>query len=202
VKARSEAMRLRDLRALIRSDLWRCAGRSGVRPFLIYFLTHPGFKYCACMRPCAYLRQRAWLAYSAYPLAKLLLRHCKYKYGINIHETTCIGPGFFVGYFGEIVVHSRAVIGKNCNISQGVTIGETYRGERMGCPTIGDNVYIGPGAKIIGKVRVGDNVAIGANCVVTKDLPSMAVAVGIPARVVSFKGSEGYISHTDYEASG
>ena len=63
---------------------------------------------------------------------------------------------------------------------------------------IGRNVYIGPGAKIVGAVHVGDDVAIGANCVVTDDVPDHAVVVGVPGRVISFDGSAGYVNRTDY----
>ncbi len=66
-------------------------------------------------------------------------------------------------------------------------------------PVIGDNVYIGSGAKIIGSVNVGNNVAIGANAVLTKDVPDNAVVVGVPAKVISYKGSMGYIDRTDYD---
>lgn len=92
------------------------------------------------------------------------------------------------------MVNPKAIIGKNCNISCGVVIGETFRGQRIGVPRIGDYVYIAPGAKIIGNVLIGNNVAIGANCVVTRDLPDDAVAVGVPARVISMAGSDGYIT--------
>ena len=64
-------------------------------------------------------------------------------------------------------------------------------------PTIGDNVYLGPGAKIFGKIQVGNNAAIGANCVVTRDVPDNGVAVGIPAKVISYEGSTGYINNTN-----
>lgn len=96
-------------------------------------------------------------------------------------------------------MHERAAIGKNCNISHGVTIGQANRGKRKGYPTIENNVYIGPGAKILGKVMVGNNVAVGANCVVTKDVPADSVVVGIPGKVISKEGSAGYINRTDYE---
>lgn len=105
-----------------------------------------------------------------------------------------IGKGFYIGHFGTIVVHSSAVIGDNVNISQGVTIGATNRGNRQGIPTIGNQVYIGPGAKIIGKITVGNNVAIGANAVVTKDVPDNAVVAGVPAKIISMQGGEGYIN--------
>jgi serine O-acetyltransferase len=68
----------------------------------------------------------------------------------------------------------------------------------MGYPIIGDNVYIGPGAKLVGRVHIGRNVAIGANCVVTCDVPDNAVIVGVPGRIVSYNGASGYVENTNY----
>ena len=74
-----------------------------------------------------------------------------------------------------------------------MTIGQSNRGDRRGVPTIGSRVYIGPGAKIIGNIQIGNNVAIGANAVVTKDVPDNAVVAGIPARIISMDGADGYV---------
>ena len=120
------------------------------------------------------------------------------KYGISIPHQTSIGSGFYIGHFGGIVVNYKTKIGNNCNISQNVTIGRANRGKKTGCPTLGDNIYIGPGAAIIGKINIGNNVAIGANCVVTHDIPDNAVVVGVPGKVISMAGSEGYVNRTDY----
>jgi serine O-acetyltransferase len=191
-------MRLAEFIYLVKSDLWRYAGNARLRAFLFELLLTPGFSYTFWMRLCAFLRQHRILKFGFYHVAKLILRHQKYKYGIAIHEQTRIGPGLFIGHFGGIVVHAETVIGKNCNLSHDVTLAMTNRGPRRGYPTLGDHVYVGPGARILGKVTVGDHVAIGANCVVTKDVPDNAVVVGIPGRVISFAGSEGYINRTDY----
>ena len=102
-----------------------------------------------------------------------------------------------MGHFGGIVISQKATIGKNCNISHQVTIGRTNRGPQKGIPVIVNNVYIGPGAKVIGNIRIGNNVAIGANCVVTKDAPDNAVVVGVPGKIILFKGSFEYINNTD-----
>ncbi|VXD11307.1 Serine acetyltransferase [Planktothrix serta PCC 8927] len=117
--------------------------------------------------------------------------------GIDIPATTQISKGFYIGHFGGIIINQDVKIGENCNISQGVTIGVGGRGENSGCPVIGDRVFIGPGAKIFGKIKIGNDVAIGANAVVTKDLPDQAVAVGIPAKIVSYKGSKDFILYRD-----
>ena len=116
------------------------------------------------------------------------------RYGIQIPWGTRIGKGFYIGHFGTIVVNGGTVIGDNVNISQGVTIGQTNRGKRKGVPVIGNGVYIGPGAKVIGKVTIGNNVAIGANAVVTEDVPDNACVAGVPAKIVSMNGAEGYVN--------
>jgi len=149
------------------------------------------------MRTCSYLKSNPVLKI-LFPLAWLILRHHEFKYGISISYRTRIGSGLYIGHFGGIVVNHNAIIGKNCNLSHQVTLGAANRGERKGYPVIGDNVYIGPGAKLVGHVVIGNNAAIGANCVVTHDVPENGVVVGVPARVISMEGSGGYINRTDY----
>jgi serine O-acetyltransferase len=192
-------MNFRKYAFLVKSDLYRYTGKLNSFIILknIFFETYgmPGFKFSFWMRTCYYLSRNPIFKYSLFPFAIMIFVHYSYKYGICIPIATKIGRGFYIGHFGEINVHPDVIIGKNCSISQGVAIGIAQRGERKGCPVIRDNVYIGPGAKIIGKVRVGNNVAIGANCVVVKDVPDNAVVVGIPGRIISFKGSEGYINN-------
>lgn len=185
---------------LMQADLFRVAGRLGAWAFVKTFFRDAGFKYCALMRTCTFLYRSKALRYTLYPAARFVMKQFGYRYNVAIPPRTDIGPGLFIGHVGGIVVNGRTKIGKNCNLSQGVTIGQTNRGAKQGCPTIGDNVYIGPNAVIVGRIRVGNNVAIGANCVVTKDVPDNAVVVGIPGRVISDEGSEGYINRTEYEA--
>jgi serine O-acetyltransferase len=120
------------------------------------------------------------------------------RFGMTIPMETAVGPGFYVGHFGGIVVHQEVRIGRDVNISQGVTLGLASRGPRFGCPTVGDRVYIGPGAKIFGNITIGSDAAIGANAVVTRDVEPGSVVVGMPARKISEEGSFGYICHTGY----
>ncbi|HAX95805.1 MAG TPA: serine acetyltransferase [Prolixibacteraceae bacterium] len=183
---------------LVKSDLHRYAGNSKFSSFIFYKALEPGFKYSFWMRTCAYIRQKPILR-MLFPLLWLILHHHEIKYGISISYKTQIGSGFYIGHFGGIIVNHNAVIGKNCNISHQVTLGVANRGVRKGYPVIGDNVYIGPGAKIIGNVNIGNNAAIGANCVVTKDVPENGVVVGVPGKVISMDGSTGYINRTDYQ---
>ena len=113
--------------------------------------------------------------------------------GTQIDIEGRVGPGLYIGHGGKVVVHPEAVLGRDCNLSTGVVIGQAGRGDLRGVPTIGDRVYIAPGATIIGHIRIGDDAAVGANAVVTKDVPPMGVAVGIPARVISMEGSGDFI---------
>jgi serine O-acetyltransferase len=113
--------------------------------------------------------------------------------GIQISPDVDIGPGLYIGHFGEICIGGPTKIGKFCNLSQGNTIGVAGRGDKRGIPELGDFVYVAPGAKVIGKIKIGDYVAIGANAVVTKDVPDNAVVAGVPAKVISFKSSRDFI---------
>ncbi len=193
-------MTFREYRFLVLSDLYRMAGHTDRTTFLNQALRGIAFKYVFWMRTCRYAAGHPLHRFLAGRIARLMLDHYTFKFGISIPPETEIGSGFYIGHFGGIVVNERSVIGKNCNISHGVTLGEANRGRNQGCPRIGDNVYIGPGAKLVGAVQIGNNVAIGANCVVTKDVPDNAVVVGIPGRVISRDGSAGYVNNTDYEA--
>ncbi len=178
-------MTFEELKRYIRSDYERYR-KYGVDRMSILFFT-PGFIYCFYMRLCSYLKTTGFhtLYRPLYILCRIILKHYEYKFGIQIPYFTKIGYGFYIGHFGNIVIHPGAVIGNNVNISQGITIGF----ENNGVPTIGDDVYIGAGAKVIGKVTVGNNVAIGANCVETKSVPDHAIVVGVPGKVISFKGN-------------
>lgn len=194
-------MKFRDYRFLVYSDLYRITGNVKTTTLLLHLFLLRGevFKYNFWMRTCLYTESNLILKYSVGPFARFFLGRLTYKLGISIPPSTKIGSGFYIGHFGGIVVSGRSVIGKNCNISQGVTLGKANRGRNKGYPTLGDNVYIGPGAKIVGAVKIGNNVAIGANCVVTTDIPNNSVVVGVPGKVISQEGSKGYVTRTDYE---
>ncbi|WP_066389188.1 serine O-acetyltransferase [Neobacillus mesonae] len=116
-------------------------------------------------------------------MPKFLTYFIRIVYGCYIPPTVQIGEGTSIGYDGVgVVIHYKTVIGKNCVIGPGVTIGGTSGKE--GAPILGDNVALGTGCKILGPVKVGDNVVIGANSVVTKDVPDNCMVVGIPGKIV------------------
>jgi serine O-acetyltransferase len=192
-------MKFSECKYLIWSDLYRVAGNACARTFIKQLFFGEAFLYIFWMRIGFFLHQRRVLKLMFYPVVYLALRRLSFQRGISIPSSTKIGSGLFIGHCGGIVVNAQCEIGKNCNISQGVTLGQANRGRHKGSPVVGDNVYIGPGAKIVGAIRIGNHVAIGANCVVTKDIPDNAVVVGIPGKVISYDGSEGYVNRTDYD---
>jgi serine O-acetyltransferase len=113
-------------------------------------------------------------------------------WGIEISRHARVGPGLILGgtHFGGITVSGAAVIGRDCTISQNVTIGMSGQGDRAGVPVVGDCAYIAPGARVFGKIVIGNNVKIGANAVVYKDIPDRAIVVLDPGfRIVSYKGN-------------
>ncbi len=139
---------------------------------------------------------RWWLARKAFaPVGVVLGLVVDVLTGIHLEPEIDIGPGLYVGHFGGIMLGGRTRVGKFANISHGVTVGYAGRGENWGLPVIGDFVYIAPGAKLIGRILIGNHVAIGANAVVTKDLPDDAVAVGVPARVISHESSREFVRY-------
>lgn len=97
-----------------------------------------------------------------------------------------IGGGLRIQHFGQIMIHDSVSIGKNATIYNGVTIGLQHDDDKQG-PVLGDNVYVGTGAKVLGNIKIGNNVSIGANAVVLCDVPDNCIAVGIPARIIPKK---------------
>jgi serine O-acetyltransferase len=106
----------------------------------------------------------------------------------DIEPRATLGRRLMIPHPNGVVIHEDAVVGDDCMIMQQVTIGMIGEGE---VPTLGNNIYVGAGAKIIGKLTVGDGARIGANAVVTQDVPAGCTAVGVPARLIHRTGGEG-----------
>ena len=123
---------------------------------------------------------------------RFLYRRISIKLGISISPNT-FGPGLSIAHRGTIVVNGGARIGANCRLHTGVNIG-TEPGKSDAAPTIGNNCYIGPGAKIFGVIEIGPNTVIGSNAVVNKSFVEGSQTIaGIPAKVISDKSSRGYL---------
>ena len=127
----------------------------------------------------------------------LRLKRLSRKTHIQIPQKTVIGEGFYIGHCGRIIINEDAVIGRNVNIATGVTIGQENRGERKGCPTIGDRVWIGTNAVVVGKIVIGDDVLIAPLTYVNFDVPSHSVVIGNPGRIIPRENAtEAYIERT------
>ncbi len=114
---------------------------------------------------------------------KILKRRIKNRNGLEF-ELDNIGAGFYLGHPYNITINRDAVIGKCCNLHKGVTIGQESRGVRKGSPVIGNKVWIGINAVIVGKIIIGDDVLIAPNSYVNRDVPSHSIVLGNPCRII------------------
>jgi serine O-acetyltransferase len=168
-----------------------------MRAFVSTYLHDPGFRFTYYLRKVAfYSKTKTHLGVFAYIYNRLQLNHYRFRYGFDISPTTAIGPGFYLGHFGGVVISPYAVLGSNINIAHGVTIGAESRGRRRGAPTIEDRVWIGANAIVVGKITLGSRSMIGPGAFVNFDVPAMSVVVGNPGRIVSDRGSDGYLNRT------
>jgi serine O-acetyltransferase len=133
------------------------------------------------------------LKWSILGIGVLKLKGIEVLTGITIPYSATIGEGLYIGHHSGIIINAGAIIGKNCNISQGVTIGVSGRGDKRGIPVIGDYVYIGANATVAGKINIGDKAVIGANSLVVADVAAGTTVVGVPAVKVSNNDSADYI---------
>lgn len=123
-------------------------------------------------------------------LYRQMEKHVRFKYGIELPYSVILGNNITFEHQHGIVIHGQAEIGDGCILRQGVTIGNKSLDAPFDAPSIGAYVNIGAGAKILGRVHIGNHAVIGANAVVTSDIPDYAVAVGIPAKVIKINSPE------------
>ncbi|MBR5539408.1 MAG: serine O-acetyltransferase, partial [Clostridia bacterium] len=117
-------------------------------------------------------------------IARMISQNAKFLTGVEIHPGATIGKGLLIDHGSGVVIGETAVIGDNCTIYQGVTLGGTGKDSGKRHPTLGNNVMIGSGAKVLGPFTVGDNAKVAAGAVVLKEVPEGATAVGVPARII------------------
>lgn len=171
---------------LIKSDLYRYCGQYN-RWLLLKNLinSNRAFRYSFWLR----------LLNAANPVVRLIARlshrHLSVKYQIQIPKEVKIGPGLYLGHATSIIINASAVIGKNCNLSQFVTIGSNHGKAAV----IGDNCYIGPNVCLVEHVVIGNHAVVGAGSVVVKNVPEATTAVGNPARILEGKPPQNYIQN-------
>ncbi len=123
-------------------------------------------------------------------IARWISQHSRHKTGIEIHPGATIGKGLFIDHGMGVVIGETTEIGDNCTLYQGVTLGGTGKDHGKRHPTLGNNVLVGSGAKVLGPFRVGDNARIAAGAVVLTEVPDNATAVGVPAKIVRVNGEK------------
>lgn len=151
------------------------AARSKVEVFFLY----PHIKAMRSYRKAHWLWQR-----KHYFLARWISSRARRKTGIEIHPGATIGKGLFIDHGMGVVIGETTIIGDDCTIYHGVTLGGTGGACQKRHPTLGDRVYIGAGAKCLGNINLGNDVKIGAGAVVLRDVPAGCTAVGAPARII------------------
>lgn len=164
---------------LIKHDLYRYAGATGTKAFLKSWF-EPGFRYTYILRKVNTYKRNSFLGI----IYRLFLRRYSHRYGIQIPQGIQIGKGFFIGHFGNIIINENAVIGENCNVAPGITIGQTNRGKKKGCPQLGNYVWVGTGSVLVGNIKVGNNVLIAPLSYVTIDVPDNSIVIGNPCKII------------------
>lgn len=165
-----------DLNAYLERDP---AARNKLEVFLLY----SGYKAVRSHR-----RAHWFYNHNMKFIARYISQRSRHKTGIEIHPAAKIGKGLVIDHGMGVVIGETTEIGENCTIYQGVTLGGTGKDTGKRHPTIGNNVLIGSGAKVLGPFTVGDNARIAANAVVLSQVPENSTAVGVPARIVKVNG--------------
>lgn len=167
-----------DIKAILERDP---AARNGAEVFFLY----SGFHALIWHRISNFLYRHKMKF-----LARMTSQLGRFFTGIEIHPAAKIGRGLLIDHGMGVVIGETTVIGDNCTIYQGVTLGGTGKETGKRHPTIGNNVMIGSGAKVLGPFCVGDNAKIAAGAVVLSEVPANSTAVGVPARVVRIEGEK------------
>ena len=171
-------------------DLYRYYGDAG-ESLKRRLFRDPQIRFLYCLRKASESKGLSGIYY------KLRLKRISHRTNMDIPCTCKIGPGFYIGHCGNIIINPQAVIGSNVNIATGVTIGQENRGKRQGTPTIGDNCWIGTNAVIVGKVNIGSDVLIAPLTYVNFDVPDHSIVVGNPGRIIPRDhATEGYLNRT------
>ena len=168
--AKYDIKAVRDRDPAARSDAEVVLLYSGVHALLAYRVSHK-----------LYLTRH-------YFSARAISQIARFFTGIEIHPGATIGKGLVIDHGMGVVIGETTVIGDNCTLYQGVTLGGTGKDHGKRHPTLGDNVMVGAGAKVLGPFPIGDNTKIAANAVVLEEIPENSTAVGIPAKVVRREG--------------
>lgn len=169
----------------IKRDFEKINGKATFFKVILSLLFEPGFKYIFWRRLTQYFWvKRKSLRFPLFVISRFILKHFSYKFNFDISYQADFAEGFSISHHGYIIIRAAAKIGKDCWVRPGLCIGRKGVVDNSPAAVIGDYVQIGVGVGIFGDVKIGDNVSIGANSVVVKDIPSNCIAAGIPCKVI------------------
>ena len=170
----------------IKADIRAVKDRDPAAPgSLAIFLLYPSVHALFWHRIAYFLWNHGWHFF-----ARALSQMARHSTGIEIHPAAKLGEGILIDHGAGVVIGETAVVGDGCTIYQGVTLGGTGKHSGKRHPTLGNNVTVGCGAKVLGPFTVGDGAKIAANAVVLSEIPPYATAVGVPARIVRLNGKK------------
>lgn len=166
------------MNSVFKKDLYRYYGESG-EPFLKKIFRPLELKFISVFRKanmCKFMPLKLFYM--------LRLMYISNRTKIQIPARTSIGEGLYIGHLGRVIIHPDAQLGKNINISTGVTIGMENRGKRKGTPQIGDDCWIGTNAVIVGNIKIGSDVLIAPLTYVNFDVPDHSIVIGNPGKII------------------
>lgn len=173
----------------LRADFYRYEGDLSWKAFKKSF-RNPGFHFTIYLRLSTELSRYSVLG----RFSRYMYRKLTFKYMYQIPRLTKIGPGLQISHFGTCLVHTKSVFGSNCYFSHNIAVGVSKRGPKQGVPTVGNRVWIGANAIIMGNIKIGDDVLIAGNSFVNVDVPANSIVLGNPAKIIPRKNAtEGYI---------
>jgi serine O-acetyltransferase len=176
---------------IIAADLYRYFGKVDHSSFR-KALKIPGFEFMLYFRLSNLYSKFSVLG----AIGRIMNKRLTFKYGFQIPRATAMGKGLRISHFGALVVNYNAIIGENCYLSHNVTIGQIPVGIKTGSPRIGNRVWIGPGAVLVGNIQVGDDVLVAPNSFVNMDVPERSIVIGNPAKIIRKDNpTDGYITH-------
>jgi serine O-acetyltransferase len=177
---------------IIKADLYRYVPHTYNFKNLIKGFREPGFIYTYIIRKSANHKKYSFLGI----FYRILHRRLSFKFGYQIPVITKIGEGFYIGHFGNVIISPRAVIGNNCNIAPGVTIGAIMSGHRKGAPIIGNKVWMGINSILVGRINIGSDVMIAPGAFVNFDVPDHSLVIGNPGKIIPKENpTSGYIEN-------
>lgn len=179
------------MRKYSKDSLYRYTGKTDLKTFWKTYLGSPEYRFIFYLRLAQAYKGKPVIGY----LSRLMLKRVSYKFHIQIWPETNIGEGFFIGHFGNLGMNPNTIVGRNFNMANGVCIGQANRGSLKGAPVIGDDVWVGANAVIVGGIKIGNDVLIAPGAFVNFDVPDHSVVIGNPGQIRKQKhATKGYIN--------